>query len=198
MPWSPKQHRLFAAAATNPEVAKRTGIKQADAKRMMGEGIKKAKGGGINIVNTRHGELDLPVASNRRFRGMKKGGRIPVNGSDSVMHVSQGPTKMSVDKPKLLRRPTVSLPYSNDSKYEGMARGGSVSKKFEGSAEDEAQDKKLAKKHGMSFDKWEASKMDVKHDKQESMKGLRRGGASKGYCAGGGIEVRGKTRGRMV
>ena len=41
MPWSSKQHRLFEAAAHDPEVAKRTGIKQADAKRMAGEGVKK-------------------------------------------------------------------------------------------------------------------------------------------------------------
>jgi hypothetical protein len=47
---------------------------------------------------------------------------------------------------------------------------------WEGSAKDKAQDKKLAKKHGMSFDKWEKSKMDVKHDKQQSMKGLKKGG----------------------
>ena len=47
---------------------------------------------------------------------------------------------------------------------------------FEGSAKDEAQDKKLAKKHGMSMKSWEGSKMDDKHDRQKSMKGLKRGG----------------------
>jgi hypothetical protein len=47
---------------------------------------------------------------------------------------------------------------------------------FEGSAKDEAQDKKLAKKHGMSMKAWEASSMDDKHDRQKSMKGLKRGG----------------------
>jgi len=49
-------------------------------------------------------------------------------------------------------------------------------KAWESSAKDVAQDRKLAKKHGMSFDKWEKSKMDVKHDKQQSMKGLKKGG----------------------
>ena len=52
-------------------------------------------------------------------------------------------------------------------------------KAWEGSAEDEREDKILAKKHGMSFDKWEKSSMDVKHDKQQSMKGLKKGGAFK-------------------
>ena len=55
-----------------------------------------------------------------------------------------------------------------------MKKGG----KFEGSAKDEAQDKKLAKKHGMTMKAWEKSKMDTKHDKQKSMKGLKSGGAA--------------------
>ena len=55
-----------------------------------------------------------------------------------------------------------------------MAKGGMA--KFEGSAKDEAQDKKLAKKHGMSMKEWEKSSMDTKHDRQQSMKGLKRGG----------------------
>ena len=53
-----------------------------------------------------------------------------------------------------------------------MKKGGM----FEDSAKDMAQDKKLAKKHGMSMKNWEKSPMDAKHDRQESMKGLKRGG----------------------
>lgn len=53
-----------------------------------------------------------------------------------------------------------------------MKKGGM----FEGSAKDMAQDKKLAKKHGMSMKDWEKSDMDAKHDRQQSMKGLKRGG----------------------
>ena len=40
MPWTPAQHRLFEAAAHNPEIAKRKGIPQAQAKKMAAEGIK--------------------------------------------------------------------------------------------------------------------------------------------------------------
>lgn len=42
MPYSAKQHRLFEAAAHNPKVAKKVGIKQKDAKKMASEGIKKS------------------------------------------------------------------------------------------------------------------------------------------------------------
>jgi hypothetical protein len=55
-------------------------------------------------------------------------------------------------------------------------RGGKV--KFEGSAKDQAQDKKLAAKRGMTMKQWEASKADDKHDSQKSMKGLAKGGRS--------------------
>jgi len=41
MPWSPKQHRLFEAAAHSPAVAKRVGIPVAKAQGMASEGIKK-------------------------------------------------------------------------------------------------------------------------------------------------------------
>lgn len=50
--------------------------------------------------------------------------------------------------------------------------------KWEGSAKDVREDKKLAKKHKMSYDDWEKSAMDKKHDTQKSMKGLKKGGVT--------------------
>lgn len=49
---------------------------------------------------------------------------------------------------------------------------------FEGSAKDVREDKKLAKKRGVSMKAWEASDADKKHDKQRSMKGLKKGGVT--------------------
>jgi hypothetical protein len=64
-----------------------------------------------------------------------------------------------------------------------MAKGGKA-EAFEGSAKDMMQDKKLAKKRGMSLKAWEKSSADEKHDKQRNMKGLKKGGMSK-MAAGG-------------
>ncbi len=50
--------------------------------------------------------------------------------------------------------------------------------KFEGSAKDVREDKKLAKKRGMSMKEWESSAADEKHDRQKSMKGLKKGGVT--------------------
>lgn len=47
---------------------------------------------------------------------------------------------------------------------------------FEGSSKDVKEDKKLAKKNKMSMSNWEKSPGDTKHDKQKSMKGLKKGG----------------------
>lgn len=40
MPWTPAQNKLFRAAAHNPAIAKSSGIPQATAEKMAGEGIK--------------------------------------------------------------------------------------------------------------------------------------------------------------
>lgn len=57
----------------------------------------------------------------------------------------------------------------------GLKKGGKA-EKFEGSAKDQMQDKKLASKRKMTMAEWEASKADDKHDKQQSMKNLNKGG----------------------
>ena len=78
-----------------------------------------------------------------------------------------------------------------------MKKGGKV-KNFEGSFMDMIQDKKLAKKRGMSLKDYEKSPADAKHDKQQNMKGLKKGGHVKGCtCMACGGKVKKMAMGGM-
>lgn len=93
---------------------------------------------------------------------------------------------------------SVGKDFSSADKGRTFSKGGSMAKmsmkEWEGSAKDLAQDKKLAKKHGMTFNKWEKSAMDDKHDRQQSMAGLKRGGKAMRRFEDGG-EVDDKSAG---
>jgi hypothetical protein len=77
--------------------------------------------------------------------------------------------------------------YEQETTPYGFKRGGKT-KKFEGSARDEREDKILQKKHRMSHKEWEASELDEKHDRQRSMKGLRSSGGRLPRKSGGRTE----------
>jgi len=72
-----------------------------------------------------------------------------------------------------------------------MKKGGPA---WEGSAKDTAEDRKLAKSRGMSMAQWERSAADKKHDAPKAMK---KGGVAK-YAKGGGVEIKGKTKGKLT
>jgi len=86
------------------------------------------------------------------------------------MRASRGMGDM---KPSKMPKAKTIIRKDNPNKVKAYAKGGEA---WEGSAKDEAQDKKLAKKHGMSMDEWEKSSLDKKHDEQHSAKGLKKGG----------------------
>ena len=66
-----------------------------------------------------------------------------------------------------------------------LKKGGKVSHmEWEHSKEDLKEDKKLAKKHGMSMEKWEKSALDKKHDEQQSTEGLEKGGRARRALGG--------------
>lgn len=113
-------------------------------------------------------------------RAYKKGGKVVASsGADAPQNAGKKPRSgnkhLTVDA--LVNR---NLKDANEDregkKHIGGLKTGGRAKAFEGSAKDEKQDKKLAKKYGMSMESWEKSKMDDKHDSQQSMKGLKKGG----------------------
>ena len=124
--------------------------------------------------------------------GLIGGTGIPVGKGNSPLMKRGGRTKKETGgamlagpaAPNLMRKRLMSTPTSVVAP-DAMPRKSGGFDKWEGSKKDEAQDKKLAKKHGMSMKSWEKSKMDEKHDKQESMKGLKKGGRAERKDGGG-------------
>lgn len=112
---------------------------------------------------------------------LKKGGRAKKADGGALPMVAPAPMSMPV-------RRRMMAPPAAMAMRRRMKEGGDS---FEGSAKDMAQDKKLAKKHNMSMKEWESSKMDTKHDKQESMKGLKKGGKPQKYATGGVVNGNG-------
>lgn len=127
--------------------------------------------------------------------------------SDAELHLGYGedtpPARKPAPKPApkpVMRGKPMSVADTLAGSRNMRKHGG---KAWEGSAKDEAQDKKLAKKHGMSMESWEKSSMDKKHDTQHSAKGLNKGGRT-GKSLGGVLKdvgkyvVRGGTLGAML
>ena len=118
---------------------------------------------------------------------------MAVNKVRKVMHeFKTGTLHSGSKKGPVVKNPkqAIAIAMSEAGMKKKYAEGGSTS--WEGSAEDEAQDKKLAKKHGMSMSQWEKSALDKKHDRQQSPKGLKSGGP---VTRGDGIASKGKTKG---
>jgi hypothetical protein len=121
-------------------------------------------------------------------RGMmrKAGGRTKKMGGGMSGDPRQGAAEMMQKAAAMGNVPSDRMGFSRIQKgrmatMAGMKKGGKVShQEWEHSKADLEQDKKLAKKHGMSMKEWEKSSLDEKHDKQQSAKGLARGGSAKG------------------
>ena len=156
-------------------------LERIEENRKSGGRTKKQMGGPMGAMGPR-GRIDprmlaalkAEAAKGKRAMGpaakpFKEGGRSKKQGGGPMM-----------PDPRLNMVPRKTMQFTNNPVVPGQKDGGKVKKKshmeWEHSREDLVQDKKLARKHGMSMDKWEDSSLDKKHDRQQSMEGLKSGG----------------------
>lgn len=161
---------------TAPRIMRKKGgrVSGAESLKRLDKAPRKGKAGGGAELGLRGGIYDSPrkaqTAEEREdaLRGLRKATQTPSSSSDRT------PSKMRDISPEEYRKGNLGR-----GEY-AMNKGGKVSKEeWEHSKEDLKEDRKLAKKHGMSMAKWEKSDLDEKHDEQESMKGLNCGGRAK-------------------
>ena len=168
---SKKQHNLMAAVANNPAFAKKVGISKSVGEEFMkADKIKKFGSGKLVEVDASKnpGLSKLPTEVRNKMGYMKKGG----------MAMKKGMHKMADGK----------MMKDSDMPKKKMKMGGMAYK--EGGKADMAQDKKTVKKAVGMHEK------QLHGGKKSDLAKLKSGGMAK--CArGGGIEVRGKTKGKM-
>ena len=180
---SKKQHNLMAAVANNPKFAKKVGIPRAVGEDFMeADKGKKFRSGGftnpakgkINKPRSNHGMMQLPNVSLKKYVGKKEGGFLTNKEKKGNEMKKMNPGMMAMmDKKKSMKK-DMSMEDKMPMKKDGMAM------KHGGMAHsDIAKDKPMMKKV--------AAKAVKGHEKRmHSM------------AKGGGIEVKGKTKGTMI
>jgi len=159
---------------------------------------KKQDGGGTYNERGQRASMAEIEAEDRRMAARNR----PVEGVSSRPTDKYGNRATDADlgmvapKPKpVMRGKPMSVSEAMAGTRNGRKSGGEV---FEGSAKDEKQDSKLAKKYGMSMSAWEKSKMDKKHDTQQSMKGLKKGGRAHREMGGLNIPTQSSNSGSLA
>jgi len=125
------------------------------------------------------------IATEKHDQNLSKPSRAKAKHYDygGIVPAAQAPMP-NVNSPSFLK-------FTGAQATPALKKGGKVSHmEWEHSKQDLREDRKLAKKHGMTLEHWENSKLDEKHDKQQSMKGLKHGGKA-GKWIQGAIEHKG-------
>ena len=175
---SKKQHNLMAAVANNPAFAKKVGIKKSVGEEFMkADKTKKfGSGGALKAVDSSDnpGLSKLPTEVRNKMGYMKKGGM--------AKGYAKGGCATKSDA-KMIAKKEVK---GHESSMHKMKKGGIVEK---GTGE-----KYKSKAAMMKHEKKETKAEEMKEHK------MKKGGMAKGcgYAKGGGIEVRGKTKGKII
>ena len=212
---SKKQHNLMALVANDPKAAKRLGIPKSVGEEFMKADKGKKFGKGGYAAGGCASKADAKKIAKKEVAGheksmhkMKKGGSITEKGTGEK-YASK--TAMMRHEKKESKAEEMK---EHGIKGYGMKKGGKVKKYAEGGAvasgkkpaesdydkklREEAlqsmRDKKMMEQSGKAYEKAKEQSLGAPEKK------MRSGGSCgmKKYARGGGIEVRGKTKGKMV
>jgi hypothetical protein len=187
---SKKQHNFMAAVAKNPKFAKKTGVPQsvgedfleADKGKKFRSGGLTSKKAGINKPKTNHGKIQMPNYSLLKYAGKKDGGVLIDNQKEKDMKKMNPGMMAMMAKKKPMKMADGGMPMvmKDGKKVPAFAADGVGKMAMGGKAHsDIAKDKPMMKKV--------AAKAVKGHEKK--MHGMARGG---------GVEIKGKTKGTMI
>jgi hypothetical protein len=183
---SKKQHNLMALVANNPKAAKRLGISKSVGEEFMkaDKGKKFKEGGMLKEVDSSEnpGLSKLPTEVRNKMGYMKKGGM--------AKKYAKGGCATKSDA-KMIAKKEVK---GHESSMHKMKKGGMAKGYAKGGIIEKGSKEKYASKAAMM-------KHEKKESKAEEMKehGMKKGGMCGGkYARGGGIEKKGKTKGKLI
>jgi hypothetical protein len=187
---SKKQHNFMAAVANNSKFAKKAGVPrsvgqdflEADKGKKFRSGGTTSKFAGINKPKTHHGKIQMPNYSLLKYVGKKAGGVLTNQKEDKEMKkmnpgmmaimAKKKPMKMADGGMPMVMKDGKKVPaFAADGKGK-MAKGGMAHS-------DIAKDKPMMKKVAATAVKGHEKKMH-------------------GMARGGGVEIKGKTKGTMI
>jgi hypothetical protein len=187
---SKKQHNFMAAVAKNPKFAKKAGVPQsvgedfleADKGKKFRTGGLTSKKAGINKQRTNHGKIQMPNYSLLKYAGKKDGGILTDNQKEKdmkkmnpgmmAMMAKKKPMKMADGGMPMVMKDGKKVPSFAADGVGKMAKGGKAHS-------DIAKDKPMMKKVAASAVKSHEKKLH-------------------GMARGGGVEIKGKTKGTMI
>lgn len=169
---SKAQRNLMAAAAHNPAFAKKVGVPVSVAQEFnKADKGKKFGGGGMALKKLFKGK-ETPAEEMKEAKAVKSGKITPREfAKGEKMEGHKGEEKGALKTAMAIKSGKMSpSAYVKSEKEDMMAKGGRIASKGEHAVQKQS-------KRGAQI--------------------LKKGGMCKGYARGGGIEVRGKTKGKM-